>query len=115
MNQQILDHMAKYAGVLSNPKRLEILALLGKRGEMTAGDIAKTVDVTMPNLSQHLGIMKQYGLVASRKVGLNMIYGLNGSQTEGTLHPLAVLGAIKAAVIHQLEQQRDLLAAVAGA
>lgn len=105
MNKQLLDQMSAYAGAMANSKRLEILTLLAN-GEMTAGEIAKTANLTMPNLSQHLTVMKQFGIVRSRKEGLNQRYSLTG-----LIHS-DVFRTIRAAVISHLERTQELLKAV---
>ena len=73
--KQLLELQARLCHVLASPKRLEILYTLA-RGEMTAGELARAVNTTTANLSQHLALMRQYGLVASRKEGLNVYYRL---------------------------------------
>lgn len=75
VERQLLQLQARLCHVLASPKRLEILYTLAD-GEMTAGDLARAVDTTTANLSQHLALMRQYGLVDSRKEGLNVYYRL---------------------------------------
>jgi len=98
----IFEFQARLCQVLASPKRLEILYTL-KETELTAGDLAKAVDVTMPNLSQHLSLMKQHGLVESRKEGLNMYYRLSSE------HILAVCDAVRRVLAEQLARQSVLL------
>ena len=75
LERQLLELQARICHILANPKRLEILYTLAD-GEMTAGELARAVDTTTANLSQHLALMRQYGLVESRKEGLNVYYRL---------------------------------------
>lgn len=75
LERQILELQARICHILANPKRLEILYNLVD-GEMTAGELARAVDTTTANMSQHLALMRQYGLVSSRKEGLNVYYSL---------------------------------------
>jgi ArsR family transcriptional regulator, virulence genes transcriptional regulator len=101
-DKRIFEFQARLCQVLASPKRLEILYTL-KETELTAGDLAKAVDVTMPNLSQHLSLMKQHGLVESRKEGLNMYYRLSSE------HILAVCDAVRRVLAEQLARQSVLL------
>lgn len=101
-DRRIFDYQARVCQVLANSKRLEILYTL-KDSEMTAGDLAKAVDVTMPNLSQHLSLMKQHGLVESRKEGLNMFYKVASE------HILEVCASVRRVLAEQLERQSLLL------
>lgn len=67
---------ALHAGVckaLAHPKRLEILAAL-QGGELAAGEIVARVGTTKGNVSQHLGVMRQAGVLATRRIGANVYY-----------------------------------------
>ena len=75
LEKELLELQARLCHVLASPKRLEILYTLAD-GEMTAGELARVVETTTANLSQHLALMRQYGLVESRKEGLNVYYRL---------------------------------------
>ena len=61
---------------LSDETRLKILSLL-KDGEACVCDIAETLEMTQPNISFHLGILKEAGLLKDRKNGRWMYYSLN--------------------------------------
>jgi DNA-binding transcriptional ArsR family regulator len=101
-DRRIYELQARLCQVLASPKRVEILYTL-KDSEMTAGELAKAVDVTMPNLSQHLSLMKQHGLVESRKEGLNMYYRVASE------HIIATLTSVRKVLAEQLERQSLLL------
>src|ERR1700745_4489394 len=58
---------------LAEPRRREILALVRER-ELTAGEIAAGFDVTRPAISQHLGVLKEAGLVTERREGTRRFY-----------------------------------------
>ncbi len=60
---------------LANPKRLQILNLL-KWGEMSAGALVQALGVAKANLSQHLTVMRQKGILASRREGTTIYYRL---------------------------------------
>lgn len=57
---------------ISHPIRLKILCIL-QDGEKAVGDIQTAVQTTNANVSQHLTIMRNQGIVASRKEA-NFIY-----------------------------------------
>lgn len=71
----IIGLQAEMMGVLSNPKRLGILKVLGTN-EMTVGEIASRVGIELQNASQHLRIMKAHGIVLSRREGQAVHYRL---------------------------------------
>lgn len=58
---------------LAEPRRREILRLIQGR-ELTAGAIASGFDVTRPAISQHLGVLKEAGLVTERREGTKRFY-----------------------------------------
>lgn len=57
---------------LSNPKRLMILALLGRR-EMSVGEIAEVMAVPLSNVSQHLSLLKAQNIVLTRRDGQTVL------------------------------------------
>jgi ArsR family transcriptional regulator, arsenate/arsenite/antimonite-responsive transcriptional repressor len=69
---------------LSDPTRREILRLLG-RGEMTAGKLAERFDMTKPSMSHHFSVLKQAGLVTTRREGQQIFYSLNTTVLEDVL------------------------------
>lgn len=66
---------ADFCKVLSHPTRLQIIDILHER-EMTVTDLATKLQVAVGNLSQHLSLMKQRGVLESRKEGNSVIYRL---------------------------------------
>ena len=60
---------------LANPARLRIIAEL-RDGELAAGEIARRLGVHKANVSQHLGVMRQKGILQARRDGLNVFYSL---------------------------------------
>ena len=58
---------------LAEPRRREILALIRDR-ELAAGEIASNFEVTRSAISQHVGVLKQAGLVTERREGTKRLY-----------------------------------------
>jgi DNA-binding transcriptional ArsR family regulator len=58
---------------LAEPRRRQILELI-RDHELTAGAIASGFDVTRPAISQHLGVLKEAGLVSERREGTRRFY-----------------------------------------
>jgi ArsR family transcriptional regulator, virulence genes transcriptional regulator len=68
-----------HAGIcltLANPKRLEIIDRL-RGSEMSVTELARAMEVSQSNLSQHLAVMRQKGIVTTRRNGLNIFYRLS--------------------------------------
>jgi DNA-binding transcriptional ArsR family regulator len=58
---------------LSNETRFEIVNLVREQ-EMAAGDIALRFNLTRPAVSQHIGILREAGLLHERRVGAQRLY-----------------------------------------
>ena len=66
---------ASICQTLAHPKRLEAIDRL-RQGEISVTDLAEALDISQPNLSQHLTLMRQKGIVTTRRAGLNVYYRL---------------------------------------
>jgi DNA-binding transcriptional ArsR family regulator len=63
--------------VVAEPARREILdALLG--GPRAVGELVSHTELSQPNTSRHLRILRDAGLVESRAVGQRRLYALRG-------------------------------------
>jgi ArsR family transcriptional regulator len=61
--------------VLTDPKRLMVIDAL-RTGERSVGELAAALGVTLPNVSQHLAVLRSAGLVEGRRVGTTVRYRL---------------------------------------
>jgi len=59
---------------LSEPPRLEILALLLNHGEMCVCDVMVVLGLTQSRASRHLGVLARTGLVEGRRAGMWVHY-----------------------------------------
>jgi DNA-binding transcriptional ArsR family regulator len=69
----------RYAAVgraLADPKRLCVLESLSA-GELSVSDLSTKVGCQVPNMSQHLAVLRSAGLVQSRKDGSTVFYRLS--------------------------------------
>jgi ArsR family transcriptional regulator len=60
---------------LNDPKRLLILHALAA-GPTSVSALAAVVDASVANVSQHLAVLRERGLVDTERDGLNIIYSL---------------------------------------
>ena len=72
MEEAHIKDVAALLKTMSHPIRLKILCLLQEK-EMALGDIREEVKTTNANVSQHLSILRNQGIVSSRK-DANFIY-----------------------------------------
>ena len=75
-DRQIYKLHASICHTLANPKRLEIIDKL-RTSELSVTALAEALEISQANLSQHLAIMRQRGIVTSRREGLNVFYKLS--------------------------------------
>jgi len=68
------DRSAAVARALSDPKRLCVLEFLADGGERSVGDLSRNVGCQVPNMSQHLSVLRSAGIVASRREGSTVLY-----------------------------------------
>ena len=68
-------HAASIARALADPKRLCVLEQLAS-GERSVSDLSRDVGCQVPNMSQHLSVLRSAGLVASRREGSTVFYRL---------------------------------------
>ncbi|MFA5930667.1 MAG: metalloregulator ArsR/SmtB family transcription factor [Candidatus Micrarchaeia archaeon] len=69
------DGMARLFGVLSDPVRLEILSALARKG-CCVSVLQLAVGRSQPNISQHLRVLRQAGLVETRREGRKICYSI---------------------------------------
>ncbi len=69
------ESIAAVGKALSDPNRIEILRLLAAQdGAVCACDIVDHVDLSQPTVSHHLRVLKDAGLLTSRRKGLWVFY-----------------------------------------
>lgn len=73
--------------VLANPERLLLLCQLSQR-EMCVSELEQTLQISQPTLSQQLGVLRNQGVVATRREGKNIFYSV---ADPAALEILAVL------------------------
>jgi len=70
---EALSQVAAYFQVLSEPTRLQILNLL-RTGEHNVGELAQACGYTSANISRHLSLLMQRGLVTREGRGTAVYY-----------------------------------------
>jgi ArsR family transcriptional regulator, virulence genes transcriptional regulator len=73
------DRAALIARALADPKRLCVLEQLAD-GECSVSDLSRSVGCQVPNMSQHLSVLRAAGLVDSRRDGSTVFYRLADPQ-----------------------------------
>ena len=69
------DRSAAVARALADAKRLCVVERLAD-GERSVSDLSRDVGCQVPNMSQHLAVLRSAGIVASRREGNTVFYRL---------------------------------------
>ncbi|MFZ5635688.1 MAG: ArsR/SmtB family transcription factor [Pseudomonadota bacterium] len=69
------EEAAELLKALSNPQRLRVMCLLID-GERTVGEINAEIDLSQSALSQHLAVLREGGLVQTRRESQNVYYSV---------------------------------------
>ena len=70
---------ARVCKAIADPKRLLIINELRDR-ELSVGELCEALDLTQSNASQHLAILRERGVVSTRRQGTSVIYSLRGTK-----------------------------------
>lgn len=94
---------ARIGHAVSTPKRIEILDLLGQT-ERTVGGLAEQIATPIKNTSAHLQVLRQAGLVETRKDGPQVFYRLVDEQVHGFVRQLQAIAHARLAEVERVTQ-----------
>ncbi len=75
-----IERASRSLKAMSHPLRLKILCTLGSQ-EVSVQDIVEHVGTSQSNISQHLAILRDKGILASRKDGNRVYYRVGDTRT----------------------------------
>jgi len=100
LNPEIFKVHAEFCGVLASATRIMIMWLLAE-GEKSVSELAAELDLSVPNVSQHLRVMRDRGAVVFRKEGQNVYYRVaNENFIKGYMH-------IRQGIIEQMRKSYE--------
>ncbi len=76
---EALGFVAERFRVLGEPMRLKLLIAL-ETGEKNVTELVQLTEATQANVSKHLGILSDAGMVSRRKAGLKTFYVISDPQ-----------------------------------
>ena len=97
----LFDEFARAAKALASGRRIELLDVLAN-GERTVEALAGEVGLSVANTSQHLQILRQAGLVSSRREGTSVHYRLAAPEVFELWRTLRTLAASHLAEVERL-------------
>ncbi len=79
-NDEDIEQAARSLKAMSHPLRLKILCALGNH-EVSVQEIVDQVGTSQSNISQHLGILRDKGILMSRKDANRVYYRVGDKRT----------------------------------
>jgi len=107
--KEALEQVAAYFQALSEPTRLSLLNYL-RGGERNVGELAQLCGFTAANVSRHLALLTQHGLVERESRGTSVYYRIADDSV------FALCDLVCGSVARQLDRQvrgRDVFARTA--
>jgi rhodanese-related sulfurtransferase/DNA-binding HxlR family transcriptional regulator len=99
--QQLYSQIARIGRAVGNGHRLELLEYLSQ-GERTVEALARLAGLSMANASQHLQVLRQAGLVSTRREGLYVHYRLAEADVDQLRRVLQQLAQARIAEVEHL-------------
>ncbi|HET7728447.1 MAG TPA: metalloregulator ArsR/SmtB family transcription factor [Usitatibacter sp.] len=108
LDEDAMEEVARYFAALSTPIRLKILSAL-MEGEASVGELTARTGCTQANVSKHLAVLAQNGMVAKTAVGTSAYYRIS----DPRIHKLCALVCSNLGRRHeeQAERGRSFIAA----
>jgi DNA-binding transcriptional ArsR family regulator len=78
--EEDIERASRSLKAMSHPLRLKILCILGDR-EVSVQEIVDNVGTSQSNISQHLAILRDKGILASRKDANRVYYRVGDART----------------------------------
>ena len=75
IHNEIFELQAEICKTLAQPKRLMIVNEL-RAGRKSVGQLASSLGLSQPNVSQHLSKLRKRGIVETRREGTTVYYSL---------------------------------------
>ena len=101
-DKKIFQLHAEVCKALAHGLRIEIIDIL-QGNEKGFGEIAEQTGTAKSNLSQHLSVMVEKGILVQRKEGLNAYYKLSTPKVAEACR------LMREVLIERLEKQKELL------
>ncbi|MFP4131926.1 MAG: ArsR/SmtB family transcription factor [Thiohalospira sp.] len=96
--QRLLECFARVAKAMASPQRLDLLEALAQ-GERSVEELARLIGAPAANTSHHLQVLREGGLVTSRRAGVQAFYRLSDEEEV-----VGVLGGLRRIAEHHLAE-----------
>tara|TARA_B100000965_G_scaffold305836_1_gene264753 strand:- start:125 stop:442 length:318 start_codon:yes stop_codon:yes gene_type:complete len=100
MSSLYFNLSSSFLKALAHPTRLKIIDRLKHEDELCVCHIYEDLDLEQSNVSQHLKILRDQGILTSRKDGLKVMYRVRHKEV------FQIMDLVKAALYNQLEEDQ---------
>jgi len=76
LNVEQLEKAVNMLKAIAHPMRISIISLLEDGRKMTVTEIHEKLEIEQSTTSHHLGILKDKGVLSSKREGKNTLYSL---------------------------------------
>lgn len=88
--KQNIQYLSEIFKALSNNIRLKIVIGLLEKSECNVNLVAEKLGISQPNVSQHLTILKNAGIIEGYRKGTQICYKVVDKQTEKIINLLNI-------------------------
>lgn len=100
----VFEQLARVAKAIAQSNRLELLEALGQ-GERSVEELARASGLSIANTSHHLQVLRDGGLVKSRKEGVQVFYRLSDDEIPALLAGLSRIGERHVAELERIVRE----------
>jgi DNA-binding transcriptional ArsR family regulator len=79
MVNYMASHLDRTFAALADPTRRAVLARLEDEGDLSVGELARPLAISLPAVLKHLGVLSDAGLVSRRKSGRTVTCSLEAA------------------------------------
>ncbi|MGH2830033.1 MAG: ArsR/SmtB family transcription factor [Actinomycetota bacterium] len=107
LRKEIYELHARLCKALADPKRLLIINAL-RDGAKSVGELTAELDLSQSNVSQHLAVLRERGVVVPTRDGNNVFYSLEDVRV------VEALDLLRGVMASQLDHRSALRPAASG-
>ncbi len=100
--EELYRLQAEFCKGMAHPKRILVLNVL-KEGEKSVNDLAEATGIPQANLSQHLSLLRQLGLLSTRREGASIYYSISDRRI------VEACSLVREAIGERLKRDRQVL------
>jgi ArsR family transcriptional regulator len=107
MDENATKSKADLMKALAHPTRIKILEFL-RHGEKCVCEIMPHLGLEQSNVSQHLALMRERGILSHERDGMKVMYSVKDPAV------FDILGAFDSMLVRQLDEKRKMLIELEG-